>query len=581
MIEFTLNGGPARTAAEPVTPLAVVLRDELSLTGTKIGCDDGRCGACVVLVNGRVARACRTAVGKVRAATVLTIEGLGTPERPHALQRAFVETGAVQCGFCIPGMILAAKALLAAAPRPSRSEVAKALGANYCRCAGFSSIFAAIERAAAVLRGEAVGPPPLPLDEGWEEMAKATGTARYGADLAREGMLHLKVVRSPHPHARVLDVDAAEALSIPGVEAVLTAKDVPFNHHGRIVQDEAVLAGDRVRMLGDPVAAVVAVSEAVAAEAAARVRVRYESLPAVHSPREALAPGAPRLHDGGNVLARQAITRGDVEAGLARADVTVEGTFATPFNEHAYLEPEAALAWVDPDGCLVLETGSSHPHLHRLEVARALALPEERVRVVSVALGGHFGGRTDVAMQCILGLAAWRLGRAVRCVYTREESFASTTKRHAFEIRGRLGVDRAGRVTGLRLDMVADGGAYASAGNFIITRAAISGGGPYAIPNVWLGGEAIYTNNTLAGAMRGFGAPQSTFALESLLDEAGRRLRIHPIDLRVLNALRPGAVLATGSPVVVPTPNHIEATPTPRRTSPSARASRARRAAAA
>ncbi|MBI2494725.1 MAG: molybdopterin-dependent oxidoreductase, partial [Candidatus Rokubacteria bacterium] len=287
----------------------------------------------------------------------------------------------------------------------------------------------------------------------------------------------------------------------------------------------------------------------VAAAAAGRVSVRYEVLPAVHSPREALAPGAPRLHDGGNVLARQAITRGDAEAGLARAAVTVDGAFSTPFNEHAYLEPEAALAWVDAAGRVVIETGSSHPHLHRLEVSRALGLPEDQVRIVSVALGGHFGGRTDVAMQCILGLAAWRLRRPVRCVYTREESFTSTTKRHAFEIRGRLGADRDGRITGLRLDMVADGGAYASAGNFIITRAAISGSGPYAIPDVWLGGEAVYTNNTLAGAMRGFGAPQSTFALESLLDEAAKRLGIHPIELRVRNALRPGAVLATGSAV--------------------------------
>jgi CO/xanthine dehydrogenase Mo-binding subunit/aerobic-type carbon monoxide dehydrogenase small subunit (CoxS/CutS family) len=546
MIEFTLNGRPARTAGDPATLLIAVLRDELRLTGTKLGCDDGRCGACVVLVNGRVARACQTPVGKVRGAAVLTIEGLGSPESPHVLQRAFVETGAVQCGFCIPGMIMAAKSLLDANPRPSRKQAVKALGANYCRCAGFSSIFEAVDRAAAALRGEAVAPPPLPLGESWEEMAKATGRALYAADLVRDEMLALKVVRSPHAHARILAVDAADALAIPGVEAVLTATDVPFNRHGRAVQDEAVLAADRVRMIGDPVAAVVAVSEAVAAEAAARVRVRYEVLPAILSPRQALEPGAPRLHEGGNVLARQAIKRGDVEAGLARADVTVEGTFATPFIEHAYLEPEAALAFVDADHRVVIHTGTAHPYLHRLEVARALGIPEDRVRIVAVALGGHFGGRVDVAMQCILGLAAWRLRRPVRCVYTREESFTSTTKRHAFEIRGRLGADRDGRLTGLRLDMVADGGAYASAGKFVIIRAAISGSGPYVIPDVWLGGETVYTNNTLAGSMRGFGAPQSTFALESLMDDLARRSGIHPIDLRARNALRPGDLLPTG-----------------------------------
>jgi CO/xanthine dehydrogenase Mo-binding subunit/aerobic-type carbon monoxide dehydrogenase small subunit (CoxS/CutS family) len=546
MIEFTLNGGPARSAGDPATPLVTVLRDELRLTGTKVGCDDGRCGSCMVLVNGRVARACQTPVGKVSGASVLTIEGLGSPEAPHPLQRAFVETGAVQCGFCIPGLVMTAKALLDATPRPSREQMVKALGANYCRCAGFSSIFAAVERAAAELRGEAAAPPALPLGEAWDELAKATGTAPYAADLARDGMLHLKIVRSPHAHARVLGVDAAEALALPGVEAVLTAKDVPVNRHGRAVQDEWVLAADRVRMIGDPVAAVVAVSEAVALEAAARVRVGYEVLPAVLSPREALAPGAPRLHEGGNVLARQAIQRGDVEAGLARAHVTVEGTFTTPSIAQAYLEPEAALAFVDDEGRVVVETGTAHPHFVRLEVARALGLPEDRVRVVAVALGGHFGGRVEVAMHCVLGVAAWRLGRPVRCVYTREESFASTAKRHAFEMHGRLGANREGRLTGYRVEMTADTGAYASAGKFIITRAAISGGGPYAIPDVWLGGEAVYTNNTLAGAMRGFGAPQSTFALESLMDELGRRLGLHPIDLRVRNALRPGDVLPIG-----------------------------------
>jgi CO/xanthine dehydrogenase Mo-binding subunit/aerobic-type carbon monoxide dehydrogenase small subunit (CoxS/CutS family) len=549
VIEFVLNGSPARTDADPAAPLIDVLRDELRFTGTKLGCDDGRCGACTVLVNGRVARACQIPVDKVLGATVLTIEGLGTPDRLHPLQQAFVETGAVQCGFCIPGVIMAAKALLDTDPRPSRERIAKALGANLCRCTGYWSFFEAVDRAAATLRGEPVSAAPLPLADSWEEIAKATGTAQYGADLVRDGMLHLKVVRSPHAHARILEVDAAEARAIPGVEAVLTAQDVPFNRHGRIVPDEPVLAGDRVKMIGDPVAAVVAVSEAVAAQAAARVRVRYDVLRAVRSAREALEPDAPRLHDESNVLAHQSLQRGDAEAGLARADVTVDGIFTTPFNEHAYLEPEAALAYVDADGRVVVETGTSHPHLHRLEVARALGLPEERVRIVGVTLGGHFGGRTDVAMQCILGLAAWRVRRPVRCVYTREESFTSTTKRHPFEIRGRLGAARDGRITGLHLDMLADSGAYASAGPFVIVRAAVSGGGPYDIPNAWLGGQAVFTNNPLAGAMRGFGAPQSTFALESLMDELAGRLGIHPVDLRVRNALRPGGMLPTGARV--------------------------------
>jgi aldehyde oxidoreductase len=546
MIEFVVNDTAVRTASDPATPLLAVLRDELRLTGAKLGCDDGRCGACTVLLNGRVARACQTLAGKARGAAVLTVEGLGSPARPHPLQQALIETGAVQCGFCIPGVIMAAKALLDANPRPSREQTARALGANLCRCTGYLSILEAVDRAAAVLRGEAAAPPLFPLGESWEETAKARGTAQYAADLTRDGLLHMKVVRSPHAHARILEMDATDALGLPGVEAVLTARDIPVNRHGRAIQDEPVLAADRVRMIGDPVAAVVAVSEAVAAEAAARVRVRYEALPALASPREALAPGAPPLHDGGNVLARQSIQRGDAEAGLARAEVTVQGTFTTSFVEHAYLEPEAALGLVDADGRIVIHTGTAHPHLCRLEVSRAMGLPEQRVRVVAVALGGHFGGRVDVAMHCILGVAVRRLGRPVRCVYTREESFTSTTKRHAFEIHGRLGAARDGGITGVRLDMTADSGAYASAGKSIITRAAVSGGGPYDIADVWLGGQSVYTNNTLAGAMRGFGAPQSTFALESLMDELAGRLGMHPIDLRVRNALRPGSILATG-----------------------------------
>ncbi len=236
-------------------------------------------------------------------------------------------------------------------------------------------------------------------------------------------------------------------------------------------------------------------------------------------------------------------------ANRTRRRVVIDERFTTPFNEHAYLEPEAALAHVDEQGRVVVHSATSHPHLLRLEVARVLGVPEDRVRVVPTVMGGHFGGRTDVSVQCILAVAALRLGRPVRCVYTRAESFATTTKRHAFAMHGRLAVDPTGHITNLRLDMTADGGAYASAGQFIIVRAAVSGCGPYDIPNLWLGGPAVYTNNTMAGAMRGFGAPQSTFALESMVDEAARRLGLHPIELRLRNAIRPGTWLATGAQV--------------------------------
>jgi aldehyde oxidoreductase len=546
---FTVNGEPVRLDVDPRTLLMTVLRDHLRLTGTKCGCDDGRCGSCTVLVDGHATRSCRMTAGEAEGSAVVTVEGLATPGHLHPIQRAFVEAGAVHCGFCTPGLIMATKALLDRQPSPARPAVVKALGSNYCRCTGYGTILDAVDRAAALLRGDSVPPPEVPLDESWSERDMVTGRAMYGADIFLDGMLHVKVVRSPHAHARILKIDAAEALAEPGVEAVLTARDVPVNRHGRLVQDEPVFADDRVRMIGDPVAAVVAVSEKAAARAAALVRVEYQQLPALLSPRDALEPGAIKVHDGGNVLAHQVITRGDGAAGLDEAAVIVEDAFSTPFNEHAYLEPEAAVACLDANDRIVVHSATSHPHLLRLEVARVLGLTEDRVHIVPAMMGGHFGGRTDVSVQCILGVAAMRLRRPVRCVYTREESFASTTKRHAFDIRGRLAADGSGRITNLRLDMTADGGAYASAGQFIIVRAAVSGCGPYDIPNVWLGGPAVYTNNTMAGAMRGFGAPQSTFALESMVDEAARRLNIHPIDMRLRNALRPGSCLATGAQV--------------------------------
>ncbi len=547
MTDFTVNGLMVRVEVDARTPLLTVLRDHLRLTGTKCGCDDGRCGACTVVVNGHATRSCRMTAGEAAGSTIVTVEGLGTPSGLHPIQQAFIEAGAVHCGFCTPGLVMATKALLDAQASPARSAIVRALGTNYCRCTGYRTVLDAVDRAAALMRGEHVGPPLLRLEDSWSERDMASGRALYAADLYIDGALHLKVVRSPHAHARIVEVDPSEALALEGVETVLTANDVPNNRHGRIVQDEPVLAGDRVRMIGDPVAAVVATSAELADRAARLVRVTYDPLPALRTPQEALAPGALSVHDSGNVLAHQVIKRGEESAGLNTASVVVEGHFTTPFNEHAYLEPEAAIARLDDEGRVEVHSATSHPHLMRLELARILGVEEDRVRVVPAMMGGHFGGRTDVGVQGIVALAAMRLQRPVRCVYTREESFSSTTKRHAFDIRGRLAVDAAGVITNLRMDMTADGGAYASAGPFIIVRAAVSGCGPYDIPNVWIGGPAVYTNNTMAGAMRGFGAPQSTFALESMVDAAAARLGVHPIDLRVRNALRPGATLATGA----------------------------------
>ena len=545
-MDLIVNGRLVRVTDPAKSPLIAVLRDELRLTGTKLGCDDGRCGTCMVLVNGRVVRACQTPVERVAGAAVLTIEGLGNSENPHPLQRAFVETGAIQCGFCTPGMIMAAKGLLDTSPRPTRGEMAKALGANYCRCTGYTSIFEAVERAAAVLRGEAVPPPALPLAESWEEISKATGEAIYGADLVRPGMLHLKAVRSPHAHARVLHVHTADAELTPGVVAVFTAKDVPSNLHGRMTQDQPVLVEDVVRMVGDPVAAVVAETEAAAAEGAARVRVTYDVLPPLASPADALAPGAPRLHPLGNVMRAQSMGKGDIAAGFAGAHAVVEGAYRTPSNEHAYLEPEAGLAYVGEDGRLILHSATPHTHLHQREVSRVLGLAREQVKVFPLVVGGAFGGKSDLTVQALIGLAAWRLRRPVRYVVTRAESFQISTKRHPFDMRCRLGADAAGRITALEMEILADAGPYASSSDYVVVKGMVAAAGPYDIPNSRLYGRSVRTTNAMAGSMRGLGAPQATFASESQMDDLARRLGMHPIELRLRNALRPGCVLPTG-----------------------------------
>lgn len=542
-LSLKVNGRSHQLSVEPRQTLLAVLRNELGLTGTKQGCEDGTCGTCVVTVNGAMARACRVHADSVSGKEVLTIEGMGTPERLHPLQEAFIETGAVQCGFCTPGAIMAAKALLDRNLDPTPKEIARALGRNLCRCTGYVSILAAVSRVAD--RGQGVGSLQPQAGEEAEVRARADardkvlGTALYAADLTMPGMLHGAVLRSPHPHADILHIDDTEARALPGVVVVVTARDVPgLNRHGRIIKDQRVLADGRVRQIGDAVAAVAATSPEIAAHALSLIRVNYRTLPPVLDPAEALKEGALLVHDSGNLLDEKKVHWGDVEAGLAQAEVVVEETYSTPFCEHAYLEPEAALAYTDDEGRLVVRSATQYPHLHRRTVAETMGLPLERVRIFPTVVGGGFGGKTDVSCEGVVALLALKTGRPVRIVYSRAESFASTTKRHAFRIRCRTGATRDGRLTALVADVLADTGAYASAGPGIMVRAFVSLVGPYQFPNVSIHGRVAYTNNTLAGAMRGFGAPQVAFAIESQMDLMAARLGIDPLEFRLLNRRR-------------------------------------------
>jgi aldehyde oxidoreductase len=553
-LDLVVNGEPRRLDAIPGRRLLDLLRDGLELTGTKEGCEDGTCGTCTVLVDGKVVRACRMTADEAVGHEVLTIEGLGTTAHPHRLQEAFVAADAVQCGFCTPGMIMAAAALLERRPRPSREEISRWLGSNLCRCTGYQGIVDAIEWAA---DGRDGPPRRWPSADGGgaaevvgtlraDAMDKATGRALYAADLTAEGMLHGAVLRSPHPHAEIVRIDTAAARGMPGVEAVLTAADVPgINSYGRKIKDEPVLAESRVRKVGDPVALVVAASRAEAQAALAAIEVDYLPLPALFDPEEALADGSPAIHPGGNLVAENRVRAGDIEDAFARADLVVEGTYETTWNEHAYLEPEAALAAWEGE-TLVVRTPTQYAHYQRTEVARTLGLPVEKVRVATTVVGGGFGGKTEITCQCLAALGTWHTGRPVRIVYGRQESFVSSTKRHPFRIRVRTGVTRDGDLTALQVDLLADTGAYASFGPGIMVKTFGSAAGPYRWPAVDLHGRVAFTNNPTCGAMRGPGTTQAAFALESHMDRVAERLGMDPLDLRERNRLRKGDRLLSG-----------------------------------
>ncbi len=557
-VTLRVNGAPHALDVPAHWTLLRLLRDGLGLTGTKEGCDDGTCGSCVVVVGRKATRACRTSARGTTGQEILTVEGLADEQRLHPLQEALVRADAVQCGFCIPGVLMTAAALLDGPTRPSRADIVRALGSNLCRCTGYQGIVDAIDSVAREQLGEPRSWPTASGDGGqaWDVAAvratrpdasdKVTGRAAYAADVRIEGTLHARAVRSPHPHAAIERIDTARARQMPGVVAVLTAADVPGeNSYGRRLKDQQVLADGRVRQVGDPVALVVADTPEAAAAASDAVEVEYRELPIVLSAAEALEPTAPAIHSGGNLLAENWLRSGEIDAGFESADVVVETVYTTPWNEHAYLEPEAAIAYRDGE-TLVVRTATQYSHYHRAEVARTLGLPTERVRVIPTVVGGAFGGKTDISCQCLAALAAHHTGRPVRVVYSRAESFVSTTKRHPYRIRARTGATRDGRLTALQLDMLADTGAYASFGPGLMVKTFASATGPYRWPNVELHGRVVYTNNPTAGCMRGPGTTQVAFAIESQMDQLAERLGIDPIELRMRNRLRAGDRLLSG-----------------------------------
>jgi aldehyde oxidoreductase len=555
-INFILNGVPQKVIVDPQKNLLKVIREDMRLTGTKEGCSAGHCGTCAVFLDGEVVLSCRYPVIKAEGKEITTIEGIGTLKSPHPLQLAFAKTGAIQCGFCTPGMIIRAKSLLDRNPRPSRDEIKKALQPHLCRCTGYQKIFEAVGLAASLLRGEtksielklegkgAIGQPVTRIDA----LGKATGTTLYAGDLAVEGCGHIKILRSPHHHARIVHTDKTGAETIPGVLTVLTAGDVKGTNILKMSgDDQPILCGDKVRFIGDPVAAVVATSEDLASYALEKIEVTYELLEPVLTPEDALKEGAIKVHeDRSNLFFEQPIIHGDVERGFSESEVVVEKTYATQAVEHAYLENDSGVAYLHENGQLVIMAASQNIHAHRKTIAEALGLSLNQLRVIQTPMGGAFGGKLDVSVGGILGLAALKLKRPVKIVYTRSETFAATPKRHPFSMRVKVGANRDGTLKALDFNIIADGGAYKSFSSSVTQRGVIHSQGPYRFPNGHVSGKAVYTNTAFKGAMRGFGVPQVAFAMESILDELAVELKMDPLALRMKNGFVKGDTTICG-----------------------------------
>jgi len=595
-IGFSVNGKPVVVSSSPIERLSRVLREELGLTGTKVGCDAGDCGACTVLLNGEPVCACLVAAGQAEGCEVTTVEGLAQRKAGARLQQAFLEHGAAQCGACTPGMLVAATALIEKSATPSELEVMDAIGGVLCRCTGYRKIIGAILDAAGS-SSTACAPLPgtgsTPLTTGHTEdhggtptfpacssaspvvgsaspayipaagaavgarlvrldgKKKVEGSEIFGADEMPVGALAVRAIRCPYDRARFQFGDFAAFLrEHHGIEAVYTARDVPGrNCYGVIARfaDQPVFAENEARYRGEAVAAVAGETAAVEALEAGDFPVTWEQLPALREMDEALAAGTRLIHEtrAENILVRGRVVRGDVDTALGAADVSVDFECETGFVEHAYIEPEAGFARRVGDQ-IEVQACTQSPYMDRNDIAAILGIAAEQVRIIPSAVGGGFGSKLDLSVQPFLAIAAWQSGKPVRMVYSRTESIVSTTKRHASRMRLRGGCTKAGKL--VALDVAADfnTGAYASWGPTVAARVPVHGSGPYYVPHYRALTRAIHTNLVPAGAFRGFGVPQAAIAQEQLYDELADRVGMDRLEFRILNALEDETPTVTG-----------------------------------
>ncbi len=542
------------------TRLLDYLRDSLDLTGTKCGCDDSTCGGCTVVVDKKAVRSCRLKLSQLDDKKITTIEGLSKSEKLHPIQAAFVECGAIQCGFCTPALVMAVYALLEKNKNPSDGEVFNALKLNLCRCGTYGRVLEAVKRAAAVLRGEQLQ--PFVSEDKYEKnevvgkssqridaIQKATGKTKFHADINVDDMLHGKIVWGEFPHAQIISIDTEPAKKIPGVQLVLTAKDIPgVNIFGIETKDQPILVEDKIRFIGEPVAVVFAEDLVTAEKAAQAVKISYKELPGVFTPDQALKPDAPKVHETGNLLGEISVERGDLKTAFKTADVVIDESFSTPPIEHGYLEPEGAVA-IPGEGNtkVIIYNGTQNPFVDLGQLAPILALEPEEVVIRHLPIGGAFGGKCDLCLTVPLtAMATLLTGRAAKLVLSRKESIKSSTKRHGYDMTYRLAANKDGKILGMDIKFTTDAGAYAPWSEKVMMLSGAFSTGPYEIPNLSINAKTVFTNNPVGGAMRGYGSFQTQFAAESAMDMLSRKLNIDPMLLREKNALEVGRTTAVG-----------------------------------
>lgn len=551
MFEFIVNG--QTITAEKNEKLLTFLRDTLRLSSVKNGCAEGACGTCAVLLDGRAVRACVQQLKNLDGKTVTTIEGLSEREK-EVYAYAFTKAGAVQCGFCIPGMVISAKALLDTEPDPTVEQVKEAIKNNICRCTGYKKIEEAIILAARIFREKTAIPAGHFIGALGENLPRADavdkvlGIAKYAADLYFEGMLYGSAVRSAYPRAVVKAIDVTEAKQVPGVIGIFTAKDLPgAKKIGHLKKDWDVLIaeGDTIRYVGDALVLVAAESVEAMENAKALVKIDYGVLTPLTSPRESLAAEAPLLHANGNILSSERLVRGDADTVIAGSKYVVTNCYSTPFTEHAFLEPETAVALMEND-VVRIYSGDQGVYQTLKECAEALGLPREKVHVTACAVGGGFGGKEDMSVQHHAAILAYLTGRPVKVSLSRQDSIKVHPKRHAMEIKMTTACDENGLLTAMKAEIISDTGAYASLGGPVLQRACTHAAGPYNYQVIDITGMAVYTNNPPAGAYRGFGVTQSCFATECNINQLAELVGITPWEIRFRNAIRPGQVLPNG-----------------------------------